>query len=181
MKLITGCLSIVWIMCTLVAFAGGKPEQEKQVKRGASESRLLRGQPGYNFSFSDMDGNPVTLKRLRGKYVYIDVWATWCGPCKAELPFLQKLIKEMEGKKIVFLSLSCDQQRNRWEEFVKNEQLGGIQVYMGDSKKEFLRFFEVGIIPRFILLDKKGKIVNVNMDAPSSKRIKEVLMELKGI
>lgn len=77
--------------------------------------------------------------------------------------------------------LSCDRNKEKWEEYVNKVELVGVQVFMGDKGKEFLRFFEVGTIPRFILLDKKEKIVNVRMDAPSSKRIKEKLMELKGI
>ncbi len=68
----------------------------------------------------------MSLSDLKGKYVYIDVWATWCGPCNAEIPHLKKLEEEFEGRNICFVSISCDDSRNAWERFVQVKQLGGI-------------------------------------------------------
>ena len=61
----------------------------------------------------------MSLSDLKGKYVYIDVWATWCGPCNAEIPHLKKLEEEFEGRNIYFVSISCDDSRNAWERFVQ--------------------------------------------------------------
>ena len=58
------------------------------------------GQPAPDFSFPDMDGNMVSLEDLRGKYVYIDIWATYCSPCRAEIPYLQKLEEKLKDKNI---------------------------------------------------------------------------------
>ena len=66
------------------------------------------GQPAPDFSFPDMDGNMVSLEDLRGKYVYIDIWATYCSPCRAEIPYLQKLEEKLKDKNIYFVSISVD-------------------------------------------------------------------------
>ncbi len=70
--------------------------------------RIAPGQPCPDFSFADNTGKTVTLADLKGKFVYIDMWATWCGPCKGEMPSLLELEKRFEGKDILFVSLSID-------------------------------------------------------------------------
>lgn len=172
MRIMKGFTVIVLMLCVFGVFANQKQNgrKELQVKTQKEEARLRPGQPCIDFSFTDINGKTVSLKRLRGKYVYIDVWATWCGPCKAQIPALQKLEREMKGKKIVFVSMSCDQDKKAWEEFVKKEKLGGFQLFMGAKGEEFARFFNIEMIPRFILLDKKGNIVNAKMGRPTADR-----------
>ena len=138
------------------------------------------GAPAPDFKYRDIKGKAVTLKDLRGKYVYIDVWATWCGPCKEEIPYLQRLEEKMHGRKIVFVSISCDANRLAWERVVNQKKLGGIQLQT-DGDNAFLSEFGVDGIPRFILLDKKGRVVNAWMSRPSDPETEKVLMGLKGI
>lgn len=144
------------------------------------KDRLKAGSPALNFRYKDIKGNWVELKDLKGKYVYIDIWATWCGPCKAEIPHLQQLEKDMKGKKIVFVSISCDENKAEWEKYVKEQRLGGVQLCMGKGK-EMKDFYQIQSIPRFILLDKKGNIVDAYMTRPSDEKTKRTLMKLKGI
>ena len=120
------------------------------------------------------------MNDLKGKYVYIDVWATWCGPCKGELPYLKELEKKMHGKKIVFVSISCDKDKAAWEKMVKEKELGGVQLHNGGDR-EFMTAYNITGIPRFILLDKKGKIVNAKMTRPSNPETEKTLNALKGI
>ena len=141
---------------------------------------LKAGDPSPVFKYLDINGKEVSLKDLKGKYVYIDVWATWCGPCKRELPHLKELEEKMHGKKIVFVSISCDQDKAAWERMVKEKGLGGIQLHNGGDR-EFMTAFEIRGIPRFILLDKKGKSVNPNMTRPSNPETEKTLKALKGI
>lgn len=81
------------------------------------------GQPAPDFSFPDMDGNMVSLEDLRGKYVYIDIWATYCSPCRAEIPYLQKLEEKLKDKNIYFVSISVDTNKKTWENMVKKISL----------------------------------------------------------
>lgn len=140
----------------------------------ANSNVLTAGRPSPDFAFTDIEGNTVTLKDLRGRYVYIDIWATWCVPCRNELPHLQKLEETFKGLNIAFVSLSCDQDKAKWEKTVKDEKMGGIQLW-GDQDNEFLRKYRVQTIPRFIFIDPEGRIVNPDMTRPSDPKTIEAL------
>lgn len=140
--------------------------------------KIAKGQASPSFSLKDINGETVSLNDLRGKYVYIDVWATWCGPCLGEIPHLMKLEKEMHDKDVAFVSISTDRNKEQWENFVRKKEMGGIQL-INDSSCSFCKDYMIFGIPRFILLDKEGKIIDNNAPRPSGK-IKEVLQELMG-
>lgn len=146
----------------------------------ALKKKWVPGTPAPDFKYKDIENKTVTLKDLKGKYVYIDVWATWCGPCKQEIPHLQRLEEKMHGRKIVFVSISCDANRLVWERMVNEKKLSGIQLQI-DGDRAFLSEFGVEAIPRFILLDKKGRVVNAWMSRPSEPETEKVLLGLKGI
>ena len=134
-----------------------------------------------DFVYYDIDGKAVSLKDLRGKYVYIDVWATWCGPCKAEIPFLSKVEAAYHGKNIHFVSLSVDQQKDKskWTSYVKDNKLGGIQVMADkDFNSDFVKKFNINSIPRFILIDPAGKIVSGDAKRPSDPGLRKQLDSL---
>lgn len=128
--------------------------------------KLSSGKPSPVFSGETTDGKTVTLSDLKGKYIYIDVWATWCGPCRGELPHLKELEEKYRGKEIEFVSLSCDQNKGAWKKMVEKEQMKGVQLYIG-AKSEFMKDYMINGIPRFILLDKEGNIISANMSRPS--------------
>ena len=110
----------------------------------------------------------------------IDVWATWCGPCNAEIPHLKKLEEEFEGRNICFVSISCDDSQKAWERFVQAKQLGGIQLHMGGDKS-FMEAIRCKGIPRFLLIDQDGKFLNANMSRPSDGKTLEILNTLPGL
>lgn len=144
----------------------------------AKWEKLQVGKPSPEFNATDVNGKVVALADLRGKYVYIDMWATWCGPCRKEIPFLQKLEEKYEGKDIHFVSISCDQSREAWEKEMAKGTMKGIQLHLkvGDS---FMDDYMILGIPHFILLDKEGKIVNSNMTRPSNPDTVRTLDELQ--
>lgn len=158
----------------------GKREQRQDSIRKAVETKYKPGAPSADFKFADINGKVVSLKDLRGNYVYIDVWATWCGPCCQEIPSLQKLEEKMHGKKITFVSISWDRKRNDWVKMLEEKKLGGIQLHFGGDEA-FFKEYGVEFIPRFILLDKKGKVVNAYMTRPSDPKTEETFNTLKGI
>ena len=119
--------------------------------------KLRSGNPSAaSFSYPDINGKTVSLADLKGKYIYIDVWATWCGPCRGELPALKELEEKYAGKDIHFVSLSCDKNKKAWENMVTKDQLKGIQLHMG-TDRTFMDAYLINGIPRFILLDRDGK------------------------
>lgn len=158
------------------------PQVSFAQEKAAENAVVLKdGDKCIDFSFTDIKGKKVKLADLKGKYVLIDVWATWCGPCVREIPFLKKLEEKMHGMKIEFVSLSVDQDKAKWEEMVTKEKLGGIQLHFGNDQT-FMEAFGIKGIPRFILLDKKGVILKANMIRPSKEtEIYDFLMNLEGI
>ena len=127
-----------------------------------------------------MNGKEYTLADFRGKYVYIDMWATWCGPCKREMPYLKALEEEFEDAEIVFVGLSVDKDKAAWEKMVKEGGLTGVQLYLGLGSS-FQEAYRVEGIPRFILLDKDGNIISNDMSRPSEEKTAETLRNLDGI
>lgn len=130
------------------------------------------------FSFMDHSGAPVSLKSLRGKYVYIDIWATWCAPCIAEIPGLKKLEEIYKDKKIQFVSLSVDTQSNKetWLNYVKKNELKGIQLIADkDFNSDFIKKFGVTSIPRFLLIGPDGSIIENDAKRPSDTTLKKQL------
>ena len=140
----------------------------------AEGSLLTAGRPSPDFSFTDINGKQVSLKDLRGRFVYIDIWATWCVPCRGEIPALQKLEETFKGLNIAFVSISCDKDKEKWSKTVKEENMGGIQLW-GNEDNEFLRAYRVQTIPRFIFIDPEGRIVNPDMTRPSDPKTIEAL------
>ncbi|MFA4871080.1 MAG: TlpA disulfide reductase family protein [Pedobacter sp.] len=129
-----------------------------------------------DFNYTDVDGKSVSLKSLRGKYVYIDVWATWCGPCKAEIPFLAKVEYDYKDKNIHFVSLSVDQIKDKakWVKYVKDNKLGGIQIMADkDFNSDFVKKYNINSIPRFLLIDPAGKIVSGDAKRPSDPQLRK--------
>lgn len=133
-----------------------------------------KGKLSPDFMAIDADGNHFSLADFRGKYVYIDLWATWCGPCQRELPRLRELQQRYEGKNIVFVSLSIDSDKAKWERWAKSGSATGVQLHIGQDSK-FQRDYGIGGIPHFILLGPDGRIIDNNMTRPSQEETARVL------
>lgn len=142
------------------------------------KQQKLNNTQAPSFEYENHAGGKTKLEDLRGKYVYIDVWATWCGPCRAEIPSLQKIEEKYHDKKIAFVSISVDEQKDyeKWKKFVVEKQLGGIQLYADKNwMSDFIKAFGINSIPRFILIDPTGKVVNADADRPSNPKLQEQL------
>ena len=153
-----------------------KAQKEKD---NALISPLLTYKPGTDglkFAYPDKEGKQVSFASLKGKVVLVDVWATWCGPCRAEFPHLKQLEKDVEGKPIQIVSIStdADKDKEKWLKMIKDENLGGMQLYAGQDN-EFSKYYKVNTIPRFLVFDKNGKIVSVDAPRPSNPKLKELL------
>ncbi|MDR1756250.1 MAG: TlpA family protein disulfide reductase [Culturomica sp.] len=149
-----------------------------------SVANFAQGQPAIDFTFPDINGKKVSLSDFKGKIVYVDVWATWCGPCKAEIPHLKKLEKEYHNKDVVFLSVSTDKEKDKqkWLDFVKAEALSGVQIFGGDQAgRSLMTPYKITSIPRFMLFDRAGNIITTDALRPSSPEIRPILdAALKG-
>lgn len=137
-----------------------------------------KGRPAINFKFPDINGKEIALSDYKGKVVYIDVWATWCGPCRQEIPHMIKLEKEFEkNEDLVFMSVSVDALKDytKWKDMIKENEMKGIQLFSGNKSNEILDNYKISGIPRFILVGKDGNIIEINAPRPSSAEIRPLL------
>ena len=171
------------------SFAKAEKENNEQLYSTLTENyeeqfNLLKstgkGNPSPIFSnYENHKGGTSSLEDFKGKYVYIDVWATWCGPCKQQIPFLQSLEQKYHGKNIEFVSISIDQlnMKGAWKNMIAEKKMGGIQLFAG-SDKSFANAYQISGIPRFILIDPQGNIVEANAPRPSDPNLTSILTQL---
>jgi len=125
----------------------------------------------YDFQLYNADGKEYRLADFKGKMLFIDFWASWCAPCKAQIPYQKELEKKYEGKDIVFASVSLDKSKEAWLKAVKDEELHGIVLHAeGDFKNPFPKAYAIDAIPRYMLIDAAGNIISDNMMKPQNKK-----------
>lgn len=133
------------------------------------------------FTFENFKGGESKLEDFKGKYVYIDLWATWCGYCLKELPYLKKVEEKYQDKNLVFVSISEDSPHDvaKWKKMIKAKEMGGVQLIASkETQVQLDSFFKISGIPRFIILDPNGKIVDANAPSPSDPNLALLLDSL---
>lgn len=159
----------------------GQRQQMAEMAEQSAKNEKMKGQPSPTFAYENFKGGTTKLEDFKGKYVYVDVWATWCGPCRQEIPFLQKVEEKYHGKKIEFVSISVDQMKDheKWKKMVTDKALGGVQLFADkDWSSAFIQAYGINSIPRFILIGPDGKVVDANAARPSEPRLVEQLDKL---
>lgn len=151
-------------------------QKKKQVEIAAPLATLKPGDAAFNFSYPDKNGKTVSMVDLKGKVVVVDVWATWCGPCKKEIPYLKTLEEEMKGTDVQIVSISVDEvsDKQKWAKMIQDENLGGLQLF-ASGWGDIAKFYKIGAIPRFMVFDKAGKIVTIDAPRPSNPELKKLL------
>lgn len=143
---------------------------------------LTPGKKSPEFNYENYNGGTTSLESLRGKYVYIDVWATWCGPCLREIPYLKEVEKDYRNKNVEFVAISIDEEKdyNKWREMIEERELVGTHLYTGGDawQTEFTQAYNVRGIPRFILIDPDGNIFDADTYRPSDPRLRDLFDEI---
>lgn len=154
-----------------------KAELTKQlVAKVNSAKRVAIGAVAPDFQLNNLEGKPVDLKSYRGKYVLIDFWASWCGPCRQESPTLVRLYNAFKDKGFEILTVSIDTDANKWKNAVKKDgftwqSVSELSGYSGASSA----LYNITAIPSSFLLDKDGKIVAKNLrGANLEKQLREL-------
>lgn len=126
----------------------------------------------------DAEGKIVDMSQFKGKYVYIDLWASWCGPCCKEVPYLKKLEKELKNKDVVFVSVSSDTNEQAWKGKMKELDMHGHQYL--DRDNTLCDALNVKGIPFFVIYDKAGNLYTYGAMRPSSgARLRDFLENLR--
>ena len=155
-----------------------KKKLEKDVlkwkeRRTSFDNMPEEGEAAIDFSYPDKEGNVFQLTSFQGSMVYVDVWATWCGPCIAQIPALEQLQKDYKEENIVFMSVSVDTDKDAWLKMLHEDQLQGVQLW-ADGWSEITRSYAIFGIPRFLLFDPDGKVISVDAPRPTSGEIREL-------
>lgn len=152
-----------------------KEDTSKQPK--TTEVKVEKGLASPVFELEDINGYLVSLNDFKGKLVYIDLWATWCIPCLKEVPSLQGLEEKYRGQDIVFVSMCIKDKKVLWETLVKERGFTGVQVFDPNENSDFIKAYNIESIPRFIFIDKEGKIIDDNALPPSNPQLQEQIEE----
>lgn len=153
-------------------------EVEGVTERSPEEiAALKKYAPG--FKFESIDGNSVDLNDLKGKYVYVDIWATWCRPCLEQLPAMKEMEEKYRATDIEFMSISVDREndKEKWKRMVQAQDMKGIQLFAGQSSS-FQKDYRIKTIPRFLLIGKDGELINDNAPRPMDYRTRGLNKEL---
>ena len=157
--------------------------KKQLTKKFKSLKNLSKGSASPVFvNYENHAGGTTSLTDFRGKYVYVDVWATWCGPCKREIPFLKEVEKAYHDKNIEFVSVSLDTEKayETWKNMVTEKELSGIQLFADNHfLSDFAQNYGIQSIPRFILIDPEGKIVDSEAPRPSEPKLIALFNTLK--
>ncbi len=135
-------------------------------ERFAKLKATIPGQPfPENVVLKDANGKVVDFSTFRGKYVYIDMWASWCVPCLKEVPVLQKLEKDLKNDKVVFLSISIDAKEDAWKKKMEEKHMHGNQLW--NPENTLGQALNVKGIPFFAIYDPEGKLYMHGAPRPS--------------
>lgn len=145
---------------------------------------FVNGSAAPSFELLDQNDQKVKLEDFKGKYVFIDFWATWCKPCIAEIPSLKKVEEKFKDKNIVFLSISIDEHKDvaKWKKFLTDKDLHGTQLIVeAGGRSEVTKEYMIQSIPRFVLIDTEGFLVDINAPRPSDSKLTKMLNKLDKI
>jgi peroxiredoxin len=134
---------------------------------GAMLERLKlvrKGVPAPDFTMNDTEGKPVALSSFKGKYVLIDFWASWCGPCRIQYPFLRQAYQDYKSLNFTILGVSLDKDVDRWRKAISDDGLNWTQVSdLAYWQNAAAQLYSVQAIPQNFLLDPEGKIIGRNL------------------
>lgn len=145
----------------------GNPLTEVLSAKSEKMAALSAGSPAPEFTLVDMIGQQVSLKDLRGKVVYLDFWASWCGPCRKEMPASHELQDYFSNKDVVFVYISIDDSEVAWRKGMEDLKMKGLLLWSEGPKHPVVSDYQINGIPHYVLIDRYGKIVNYQAARPS--------------
>ena len=151
-----------------------KEQKNNLIVKNRVQNSFQKGKPAAIFFAETLLGDTISLQSLKGRYLLIDVWATWCAPCKQESPYFDDLSEKYTSENLAFISISVDEEKFKWKRESGDKAKTVLQLW-ALNKEIFMSFYGIEGIPRFMLIDPEGKIVNINMARPSEEEFENIL------
>lgn len=162
----------------LELYASEKPELEEwknQIRDYKSYTK--QGDDAPEDIFYDPNGKSITLSDFKGKYIFIDFWASWCVYCIKEMPMLEKIKNDLSSEEIIFIGLSMDENPENWKKAMEKHNISGYQYIV--SNQALADKLQINALPRYMLYDKEGKLLNAN--APRPHKYEELSQLLRNL
>jgi peroxiredoxin len=121
-----------------------------------ARAEVKAGQPAKDFDGATLSGSSLKLSSLRGKVVLVDFWASWCEPCKKELPLLDKMAPKLKARGIEIVAVNIDDDRSKAADFIRSRNLH--LTVVGDSTKKIVGAYEPPKMPSSFVVDKGGVV-----------------------
>jgi thiol-disulfide isomerase/thioredoxin len=166
-------------------FVKMRPEDDPDRQRALryiSQPELARARMAPPFVVTTLDGQRISMDDLKGKVVLMDFWATWCGPCRAALPHMQKIAKKFDGEPLVVLSVSLDQDEQKWKDFIAKNGMTWPQYLDGGFTGPVARLFSVNAIPHTFTIDADGVLQDEQIgDSSVEGKLKKLIGRAKEL
>ena len=160
----------LFIVVTAGLFLSASPSQPAMAPR-PDKLRLLP-----NITLTDIEGKKLTLNQLKGKFIVMDFWATWCRPCIEEINATRALQKEMGDKDISWVFVSLDVDADNWRQSVEQHRMEGTHIYVDEARRDSIKnAFGFHAIPYYVWFNKKGEVVLEDAPRPSEHGVKHKL------
>lgn len=130
-----------------------------------------------DFKTNDISGQTLKLSEFKGKIVLLDFWATWCPPCRVEIPNLLEIYRQFKNKNFVLISVSLDRDIPLARQFVKEKEMNWLHVIDRESSSSIASLYEIEYIPATFIIDGKGKIVARNLRGAELKNTIAALLK----
>jgi Flp pilus assembly protein TadD len=155
--------------------------EASQARAVVANTRMVDARVAPSFAVKSHTGEELTLERLRGKIVLLDFWASWCGPCRRDMPEVRKILKKYAGDDFVMIGINLDSSRPSFEAYMKEEGISWQQYYDGLGwGNKIARLYGVFAIPHTVLIDHDGVIQAAGLRAEAlSDKIGELLKQLQ--
>jgi thiol-disulfide isomerase/thioredoxin len=158
--------------------------EEKQALKAKEDSKKKKDLAQSNLPILlDLNEKSFNFSKYEGKVIYVDIWASWCGPCRREFPYSKTMhsqLSEKQKKEIVFLYISIDDDPKNWKEAINKMELGDFEhgYSKGGWSSEMVQKYKISGIPRYMIIDKMGKVVNPDAPRPSNPETLDELLKL---
>lgn len=145
-----------------------------------SLENLKEGALVQDFSFIDLEGNVTNLSQFKDKIIYLDLWASWCGPCintfRTKTPDFEKKLRDYDD--IVLMYISIDENQDPWKNYLDKNPMRGIHLFAGKGfEADIMKYFKVWGIPRYLIIGKDNKLISPNAPRPGDEAF-DVLKEI---